>query len=173
MLRLLTAAALAAALPALAQEYPVRPIRIIVPFPAGGTADIVPRILGEKLAAKWGQPVVVDNRPGAAGNIGAELVYNAQPDGHTLLSAPPPPLVINPSLYPTLAYDPARFVTVSVMAAVPNAMLVHPKVPATSVHDLIAQAKANPDKLVYASQGNGTTPTGPWRCSRRWLGACG
>jgi tripartite-type tricarboxylate transporter receptor subunit TctC len=157
VLRSLTAAALAAALPALAEGYPARPIRIIVPFPAGGTADIVPRIVGEKLAAKWGQPVVIDNRPGAAGNIGAELVYKAQPDGHTLLSAPPPPLVINASLYPTLPYDPTRFVTVSVMAAVPNALLVHPRVPATSVPDFIAQARAKPDKLVYASQGSGTT----------------
>src|SRR6186997_293780 len=147
MLRLLTAAALAATLPALAQEYPARPIRIVVPFPAGGTADALPRIFGEKLAAKWGQPVVVDNRPGAAGNIGAELVYKAQPDGYTLLSAPPPPLVINPSLYPNLAFDPTRFVTVGVMAAVPNALLVHPKMPAATIQDLIAHAKANPDKF--------------------------
>jgi tripartite-type tricarboxylate transporter receptor subunit TctC len=140
-----------------AQGYPSRPVRIIVPFPAGGTADIMPRIFGEKLAAKWGQPVVVDNRPGAAGNIGAELVYNAEPDGYTLLSAPPPPLVINQSLYPKLGYDPARFATVSVMAAVPNVVLVHPKVPVASVQELIAHAKANPDKLAYSSQGNGTT----------------
>jgi len=142
---------------ALAQDYPARPIRIIVPFPAGGTADIMPRIFGEKLAAKWGQPVVVDNRPGAAGNIGAELVYKAEPDGYTLLSAPPPPLVINQSLYPKLPYDPTRFVPVSVMGAVPNVVLVHPKVPAASVQELIAHAKANPDKLAYSSQGNGTT----------------
>ena len=147
----------ALAAPVSAQEYPARPIRIIVPFPAGGTADIMPRIFGEKLAAKWGQPVVVDNRPGAAGNIGAELVYKAEPDGYTLLSAPPPPLVINQSLYPKLPYDPTRFVTVSVMAAVPNVVLVHPKVPATSIQELIAHAKANPDKLAYSSQGNGTT----------------
>ena len=140
-----------------AQPYPARPIRIIVPFPPGGTADLMPRIFGEKLAAKWGQPVVIDNRPGAAGNIGAELVYKAEPDGHTLLSAPPPPLVINQSLYPKLGFDPARFTTVGVMAAVPNVLLVHPKVPAASVQELIAHARANPDKLVYSSQGNGTT----------------
>jgi tripartite-type tricarboxylate transporter receptor subunit TctC len=155
--RLLVGAAFAAAAAAHAQDYPARPIRIIVPFPAGGTADIMPRIFGEKLAAKWGQPVVVDNRPGAAGNIGAELVYRAEPDGYTLLSAPPPPLVINPSLYPKLAFDPTRFVTVSVMAAVPNVLLVHPKVPAASIQELIAHAKANPDKLIYSSQGSGTT----------------
>src|SRR5687768_15125424 len=98
--QLLMAAALATSISVPAQEYPARPIRIIVPFPAGGTADAMPRIFGEKLAAKWGQPVVVDNRPGAAGNIGAEMVYKADPDGYTLLSAPPPPLVINQSLYP-------------------------------------------------------------------------
>ena len=155
--RLLVGAAFAAAAAAHAQDYPARPIRIIVPFPAGGTADIMPRIFGEKLAAKWGQPVVVDNRPGAAGNIGAELVYRAEPDGYTLLSAPPPPLVINQSLYPKLAFDPTRFVTVSVMAAVPNVLLVHPKVPAASIQELIAHAKANPDKLIYSSQGSGTT----------------
>src|SRR5882762_5058055 len=107
--RVLMVGALLAVFPAQGQDYPVRPIRIIVPFPAGGTADIMPRIFAEKLAAKWGHAVIVDNRPGAAGNIGAELVYKAEPDGYTLLSAPPPPLVINPSLYPKLAFDPARF----------------------------------------------------------------
>lgn len=146
-----------AASAALAQPYPARPIRIIVPFPAGGTADLMPRIFGEKLAAKWGQPVVIDNRPGAAGNIGAEIVYKSEPDGHTLLSAPPPPLVINQSLYPKLGYDATRFVPVTVMAAVPNVLLVHPAVPARSVQEFIAHAKANSDKLVYSSQGNGTT----------------
>jgi tripartite-type tricarboxylate transporter receptor subunit TctC len=141
----------------MAQPYPVRPIRIIVPFPAGGSADLMPRIFGEKLTAKWGQPVVVDNRPGAAGNIGAEMVYKAEPDGYTLLSAPPPPLVINHNLYPKLGYDPTRFVTVSVLASIPNVLLVHPKLPATTVQELIALARANPDKLNYSSQGNGAT----------------
>jgi tripartite-type tricarboxylate transporter receptor subunit TctC len=140
-----------------AQAYPTRAIRIIVPFPAGGTADLLPRIVAEKLSSSWGQSVIVDNRAGAAGNIGAEMVYNAEPDGYTLLSAPPPPLVINPSLYPKLAFDPTRFVPVSVMAAVPNVMLVHPKVPANNVRDLIAWAKAQPDRLIYSSQGGGTT----------------
>src|SRR5687767_12270322 len=158
MLRLiLVAATLAATQCALGQNYPVRPIRVIVPFPAGGTADLMPRILGEKLAARWAQPVVADNRPGAAGNIGAEIVYRAEPDGYTLLSTPPPPLVINQSLYPRLGYEPSRFVTVSVMASVPNVLLVHPKVAASTVRQLIAHAKANPDRLLYSSQGNGTT----------------
>ena len=140
-----------------AQAYPARAIRIIVPFPAGGTADLLPRIIAEKLAVNWGQPVIVDNRAGAAGNIGAEMVFNAEPDGYTLLSAPPPPLVINQSLYPKLPFDPARFVPVSVMAAVPNVMLVNPKVPANNVRELITWARASPDRLIYSSQGSGTT----------------
>ncbi len=145
------------AFPAQAQPYPARAIRIIVPFPAGGTADLLPRIIAEKLSASWGQPVIVDNRAGAAGNIGAEMVFNAEPDGYTVLSAPPPPLVINPSLYPKLAFNPAQFVPVSVMAAVPNVMLVNPKLPATNVRELIAWARANPERLIYSSQGSGTT----------------
>ena len=110
-----------------AQEWPQTTVRIVVPFPAGGSADLMPRIVAERLAAKWGQPVVIDNRPGAAGNIGAEIVYKAEPDGYTLLSAPPPPLVINRALYPKLAYDPTQFVPVTVIGAIPNVLLVHPK----------------------------------------------
>ena len=140
-----------------AQEWPAKPVRIIVPFPAGGSADLMPRILGEKLSGKWGQPVVVENRAGAAGNIGAEYVYRAEPDGYTLLSSSPPPLAINRLLYPKLSFDSTQFVPMSVMAAIPNVLLVHPKVPANSVEELIAYAKANPGKLNYASQGNGTT----------------
>jgi len=155
--RILLAAALLLAAAAAAQEYPSRPIRIVVPFPAGGTADLLPRIVGEKIAAKWAQPVVIDNRAGAAGNIGAEIVYNADPDGYTLLSAPPPPLTINQNLYPRLAFDPTRFVPVGVIAAVPNVMLVHPKIAAATVQEFVAYAKANPEKLNYSSQGSGTT----------------
>jgi tripartite-type tricarboxylate transporter receptor subunit TctC len=146
---------------ALAQDpaagYPAKPIRIVVPFPAGGSADALPRLLSDKLAAKWGQPVIVENRAGAAGNIGAELVFKAEPDGYTLLSAPPPPLVVNPSLYPNLGFDASQFVPVTVIAAIPNAMLVHPRVAAKSVQEFVAFARANPDKLNYASQGSGTT----------------
>jgi tripartite-type tricarboxylate transporter receptor subunit TctC len=140
-----------------AQEWPQKTVRVIVPFPAGGSADLLPRIVGEKLAEKWGQPVVVENRPGAAGNIGATAVYNAEADGHTLLSAPPPPLVINRLLYPKLAYDSTRFVPVTVIAAIPNVLLVHPKVPANSVDEFIRLVKSSPGKFNYASQGNGTT----------------
>ena len=140
-----------------AQDYPTKPIRIIVPYPAGGSADLLPRIFAEKLNAKWGQPVLVENRPGAGGNVGAEVAYKAEPDGYTLFATAPGPLVVNQNLYRKLAFDPAQFVPVSVMAAIPNVFLVNPKVPATNVDELIAYAKANPGKLNYGSQGNGTT----------------
>ena len=142
---------------AVAQEWPSKAVRIIVPFPPGGSADLMPRIVGEKLAAKWGQPVVIENRPGAAGNIGAEAVFRAEPDGYTLLSAPPPPLVINRLLYSKLSYDSTQFVPVTVIGAIPNVLLVHPKTGVSSVAELIELAKKNPGKLNYASQGGGTT----------------
>ena len=108
---LLLAFALSAvvARPAFAQDYPDRAVKIIVPFAAGGTADAVPRFVGDWLSRKWGQPVVIENRTGAAGNIGAEFAYNAAPDGYTLLSSPPPPLVINQNLYPKLGFEPGKF----------------------------------------------------------------
>ena len=158
--RLLAAASLCGfplALHAQAQAYPNKAVRIVAPFPAGGSADVIPRIVGEKLSLKWGQPVVVENRAGAAGNIGAEYVFKAEPDGYTLLSSPPPPLIINPNLYRNLPFDPTQFVPVGIMVAIPNVVLVHPKVPVNSIVELIAYAKANPDKLNYASQGSGTT----------------
>jgi len=140
-----------------AQDWPTRTVRIVVPFPAGGSADLLPRVIGESLQKQWGQPVIVDNRPGSAGNIGATAVFQAEPDGYTLLSAPPPPLVINRLLYPKLAYDSTQFVPMTVIAAIPNVLLVHPKVGVASVAELIALAKANPGKLNYASQGSGAT----------------
>ena len=139
------------------QEWPVKAVRIVVPFPPGGSADLLPRIVGEKLAERWGQPVIIDNRPGAAGNIGAEVVFRSEADGYTLLSAPPPPLVINRLLYPKLPYDSTQFVPMSVIAAIPNALLVHPKHDVRTVQEFIALVKANPGKLNYASQGNATT----------------
>jgi len=145
------------ALPAQAQEYPSKPVRIVAPFAAGGSADLIPRIVGERLSAMWGQPVIVENRPGAGGNIAAEYVYRAEPDGYTLLSSPPSTLIINQYLYANLSYDQSLWVPVSVMVAVPNVLLVNPKVAAKSVQELIAYAKANPEKLNYASQGSGTT----------------
>ena len=156
-MRALLFATLLASLPLHAQDWPAKAVRIIVPFPAGGSADLLPRVVAEKLTEKWGQPVIVDNRPGAAGNIGADTVFRAEPDGYTLLSSPPPPLVINKLLYPKLSYDSAQFVPITVIGAIPNVLLVHPKVGANSVAELIAIAKENPGKLNYASQGSGTT----------------
>jgi tripartite-type tricarboxylate transporter receptor subunit TctC len=141
-----------------AQDYPSRAVRIIVPFPAGGTADAVPRIVGDWLSRKWGQPVIIENPTGAAGNLGADLAYRAEPDGYTLLSAPPPPLVINQNIYPNLAFDAARFEPVIVMAQVPNGIIVNPdKIAAKTVPEFIAYLKANPGKVTSATQGNGTT----------------
>ncbi len=154
----LAAFAAAPALPAIAQDYPTRPVHIIVPFPAGGTADVMPRVVGDWLAKKWGQPVVIENKTGAAGNIGAEAAYRAEPDGYTLLSAPPPPLVINQNLYPKLGFDPREFEPIAVMGIVPNALIVNPgKIAAKTVPEFIAYAQANPGKITVATQGNGST----------------
>ena len=154
----LCAAAGLAAIPAFAQPgFPNKVVKVIVPFPAGGSADVLARIVGEKLANKWGQAVVVENRAGAGGNIGAEAVYRADPDGYTLLSSPPGPLSINHNLYKQLPYDPTRFVPISVLAIVPNVITTKLDLPVNSVRELIAYAKANPGKVVYASQGNGST----------------
>ena len=142
-----------------AQEptYPTRLIRIIVPFPAGGAADALPRIVGERLAAKLSQPVVVENRAGASGSIGAEAVWRAEPDGYTLLATPPAPLVINPSLYTKLAYDPAQLVPVSVIAAIPSVLLVNAeKIRASTLQEFVALVRDNPDRFNYASQGTTT-----------------
>jgi tripartite-type tricarboxylate transporter receptor subunit TctC len=149
-----------AALPALAQEgsFPERPIRIVVPFPPGGANDTVTRIVAERLSARFGQPVVVENKPGAAGNIGAEAVARANPDGYTLLASAPPPLVINHSLYPQLGFDPTRFVPITVMVAAPNVLVVHPRVAATNATEFIALAVQQPGRLNYASTGSGGTP---------------
>src|SRR5215470_17125396 len=153
----LALAAILAAPDAWAQDYPSRAVKIIVPFPAGGTADLMPRIFSDWLSKKWSQPVVVENRTGAAGNIGADAVAKADPDGYTLLSAPPPPLVINQNLYPKVGFDPTEFVPIVIMGRVPNALVINPKLPLNSVADVIAYAKANPGKLTSATQGNGTT----------------
>jgi len=141
-----------------AQNFPDHAIKIIVPFPAGGTADAIPRLLSSWLSQKWGQPVVIENHSGAAGNIGAELVYRSAPDGYTLLSAPPPPLVVNQNLYPNLPFDPTKFEPIAVTAVVPNALLVNPdKIKANSVAELLDYLKKNPDQVTAANQGNGTT----------------
>jgi tripartite-type tricarboxylate transporter receptor subunit TctC len=139
--------------PALAQDWPSKPVRILVPFPPGGAADALPRIVGEKLAARLNQPFVVENRAGATGAIAGELLARADPDGYTLISTPPSPLVLNPYLYLKLPYDPWQFVPVTVMASIPSVMLVHPKVQASTVQEFVALVRANPGKLNYASQG--------------------
>jgi tripartite-type tricarboxylate transporter receptor subunit TctC len=141
-----------------ADEYPDRTVKIIVPFAAGGTADAIPRIVADWLSRKWGQPVIIENRTGAAGNIGADFAYHSPPDGYTLLSSPPPPLVINQNLYPNLSFDPAKFEPIIVMAHVPNALIVNPKnLKASSVPELVEYLRKNPDKVTAATQGNGTT----------------
>ena len=140
-----------------AASYPNRPIRVIVSVPAGGGVDTVTRIIGQKLQERLGQPVVIENRAGAAGNIGAEVVANAQPDGYTLLATSPAPLVSNAALYKNLKFNPDAFEPVAVMALSPNVLIVHPSLPFKSAQDLIDFARANPGKLRYGSQGNGTT----------------
>lgn len=137
--------------------WPQKTIKIVVPNPAGGTADLLPRLISEGLTARLGQPVVVENRAGAAGNIGAEYVYNAEPDGYILLASPPTTLAINVSLYPKLNYEPSKFSPVSILALVPNALMVNSSLPVSTVQEFITYAKANPDKVSYASQGNGST----------------
>ena len=142
-----------------AQEaYPNRPIRMILPFPPGGAADVLTRIVTEKLAPKLGQPIIIENKPGASGNIGAEMVANAKPDGYTLLAAPPPALVVNQSLFLQLPFDPAKFVPVTVMAGFPNVLVVNSKLQASNLGELLTYAKAHPGKLNYASTGKGGTP---------------
>jgi tripartite-type tricarboxylate transporter receptor subunit TctC len=140
-----------------AQDFPNRTVRIVVPFPAGGTADVMPRIVGDRLARKWGQAVVIENKPGAAGNIGAEAVYHADPDGYTLLATPQPPLVINHTLYPKLGFDPQEFEPVIILARVPSALVANPRIKADTIPDFIAAARANPGRITAATQGSGTT----------------
>jgi tripartite-type tricarboxylate transporter receptor subunit TctC len=158
-LTVVLAIALHALLPSrsVAQDYPRRAVKIIVPYPAGGTADLMPRVVFDVLSRKWGQPVVIENKPGAGGNIGAEAAFHAEPDGYTLLASPPSPFVVNQSLYRKLGYDPAAFVPVSVMGIVPTGLVASPrKLGAATVTDLIAHARAHPGEITSANQGIGT-----------------
>jgi tripartite-type tricarboxylate transporter receptor subunit TctC len=144
--------------PALAESpWPQKPVRIVVPFPGGGSADALCRIVAEKLSEAWKQPVIVDNRPGAGGNVGADIVAHAGSDGYNLLCSPPGPLTINQYLYKSLTYDAAKFAPITVLALVPNVITARKDLPADNVQELIAYAKANPGKVTYASQGNGST----------------
>ena len=141
-----------------ADDYPARVIKIVVPFPAGGTADVMPRVIAEWLSRKWGQTVIVENHTGAGGNIGAEVVAQSEANGYILLASPPLPLFINQNLYPHLEFNPQQFVPIIVMARVPNALVVNPdKIAANNIKDFIAYAQANPGKVTDATQGNGTT----------------
>ena len=137
--------------------YPDHAVRIVVPFPAGGTADILPRIVADKLRQRWNQSIVVENRSGAGGNIGASVVAAADPDGYTLLASPPGPIAINQMLYKSLSYDPSALEPVVILATVPNVLVVRSEFPAKTMQGLIAYGKANPAKITYASQGNGST----------------
>ena len=159
MKRLLAALGLSfAALAATAQDaWPTKPVRIVVPYPAGGVADLLPRVVGEKLSQKWGQPVVVENKPGASGNIGMAEVARAAPDGYTLGLAPAGNLTVNPTIFANLPFDTARDLTpVTNLAQVPNVLVVHPSVPVKTFKELVAYAKANPGKLNFSSPGDGS-----------------
>jgi tripartite-type tricarboxylate transporter receptor subunit TctC len=139
-------------------DYPNQTIRFIVPLPPGPVADAVPRLVAQKLAIKFGQPAIIENRPGAAQNIGAEVVAKANPDGYTLLATPPAPLVVSQYFYPTLAFDPTAFVPVTVMVTIPAAVVINPKLPVSNFQEFLAYAKANPEKVTYGSPGAGSTP---------------
>jgi tripartite-type tricarboxylate transporter receptor subunit TctC len=156
----LIALALALAAPlAAAQAYPSKPIRIVVPYAAGGTSDILARQIGPKLTEAWGQPVIVENKPGANGNVGADFVAKSAPDGYTLLLTDLGGLVISASVYPKLPFDPAKdFSPVVMVSYSPHVLAVHPSVQVTNVKELVAMAKAHPGKLNFAVSGIGGAP---------------
>ncbi len=158
---LLFAALTAMSLPARGQSasgFPARPVRFIIPFPGGGLNDVLARIVGDKLQVKWGQSVIVENKTGAGGNIAADYVAQAEPDGYTLFITAPGPLAVNQSLYRQLSYKPEEFVPITILAAVPNLIIVRPEIGVDTVKDLIAFAKKDAGKVTYGSQGNGSTP---------------
>ena len=152
-------ATLATAFPVAAQTWPTKPVRIIVPYPPGGTSDILARTLGQKLGDALGQTIVVENKPGANGNVGADLVAKAAPDGYTFLLADIGAIAISPSVYPTLPFDPVKdFSPITMVAYSPHILAVNPGVPAQSVAELVALAKAKPGKLNYAASSTGSAP---------------
>jgi len=145
------------ALPVLAQSYPSKPIRLVLPYPPGGGTDVIARPLAQKLTEQLGQQVIVDNRGGAGGNIGMEFVAKSPADGYTLLFALTAQYAVNPSLYPKLPYDPVRdYAPISLLANAPYLLVVHPTLPAKSVAELVALVKARPGQLSYSSSGNGS-----------------
>ena len=155
----LVAAALLAAIPAQAQQYPNKAIRIVVPFAAGGTSDILARALGPHVTNAWGQPVIVENRTGANGNVGADFVAKSAPDGYTMLLSDVGALSINPSVYASMPFDPVKdFSPIVMVSYSPHVLAVHPSVPVSNVQELIAYAKANPGKMNFANSGTGGAP---------------
>ena len=152
-------AVLASLVPAAAgaAELGSKPLRIVVPFAAGGTADVLARVLAEKMRGRFPQGVLVENRTGAGGNVGAEGVFRSEADGHTVLLSSPGPISVNQSLYPKLGFEPDKWVPATVIAEVPNALVIGPKLPAKTAQDFVAHVKAHPGQVSYASQGNGTT----------------
>ncbi len=143
---------------ALAADYPSKPVRLVVPFSAGGTSDLLARVVAERLGGALGQSVIVDNKPGAGGNIGSDIVAKAAPDGYTLLLGTVGTHAINSSLYKKMPYDASKdFAPVTLVASVPNMLVVHPSVPVKSVQELIALGKAKPGTLSFASSGNGSS----------------
>lgn len=156
-LRVMACAGLCVSAVAAAQSYPSKPLRFIVPYPAGGAVDILARAVGQKLTEAWGPPVVVDNRAGAGGMIGSELIAKAPPDGLTIGLAHAGPLAINPSLYKKLPYAPSTdFSFITLMGRQENIVVVHPSLPVKSVRELIALAKARPGEIAIGSGGSGT-----------------
>src|SRR5512144_3285988 len=151
-------AALAASVAGAQGTSPTHTVRFIVPFPGGGINDVLARIVGDKLQTRWGQPVVIENKTGAGGNIGAELAYQSEGDGYTLLLSPPGPLAVNQSLYKQLSYKPSEFVPITVVGSVPNVVIVRKELPVNSLKELIDYVKARPGKVTFGSQGNGATP---------------
>ncbi|MFM9899752.1 MAG: Bug family tripartite tricarboxylate transporter substrate binding protein [Polaromonas sp.] len=150
---------LMAAAPAVAQTYPARLVTLVVPFPPGGGTDTGARIMAEQLSRRWGQTVVIDNKGGAAGQIGADLVAKAKPDGYTLLLGNIGTQAINPALYAKMPYNPdTAFAPISLLAELPLAMMVHPAVPATTAAEFITLAKSRPGQLSYSSAGAGGAP---------------
>jgi tripartite-type tricarboxylate transporter receptor subunit TctC len=139
-------------------SFPTRTVKIVVPFPGGGINDVLARIIADKLQARWGQPIVIENKTGAGGNIGADLAYQSEPDGYTLLLSPPGPLAINQSLYKQLSYKPQEFVPLTLVGSVPNLVIVRKDLPVSSLKELIDYVRANPGKVSFGSQGNGATP---------------
>jgi tripartite-type tricarboxylate transporter receptor subunit TctC len=156
-LRLAMAVLLLWTLPIAAQPYPSKPIRIVVPFPAGGIADLYARLVGARVSETWGQPVVVENRTGAGGNIGADAVAKSAPDGYTLVMSALGPHAVNVSLFAKMPYDPVRdFAPIALVLEAEGLLVVHPSIPVNSVGDLITHAQSNPGKLTFASAGMGT-----------------